>query len=64
MSSYCLNIFCNLEGFHGVGDRPNDSKARIGIIANNKEYECGSCDSRIDFSSGGTLITLTRAALM
>ena len=46
------------------GDRPNYSKARIDIIANHKEYECGSCDSRIDFGSGGTLMTLTRAALM
>ena len=28
------------------------SKARIGILGNN-EYDCGACDSRIGFGTGG-----------
>lgn len=41
---------CNIEGFNVVS---NAVKARIGIIANNEENECDSCDSRIGFGSGG-----------
>ena len=52
---------CNIEGFNVVS---NAVKARIGIIANNEDKECDTCDSRIGFGSGGTLMTPTRAALM
>lgn len=41
---------CNIEGFNVVS---SGVKARIGIIANNEENECDSCDSRIGFGSGG-----------
>ena len=47
-----LQINCNKEGFNAVGDRYQNSKARIGIIGNN-EIDCGSCDSRIGFGAGG-----------
>ena len=42
---------CNKEGFNVVGSLRN-SKARVGYIANN-ENDCGSCDSRIGFGTGG-----------
>ena len=35
-----------------MGDRYQNSKARIGIIGNN-EKDCRSCDSRIGFGAGG-----------
>ena len=41
---------CNIEGFNVVS---NAVKARIGIIANNEDDECDTCDSRIGFGSGG-----------
>ena len=47
-----LQINCNKEGFNAVGDRNDFSKARIGIIGNNEE-DCGSCNSRIGFGTGG-----------
>ena len=43
---------CNKEGFNVVGDSPRQSKARIGITAN-EQNDCGSCDSRIGFGTGG-----------
>lgn len=43
---------CNKEGFNVVCTRPRNSKARIGYIAN-QENDCGSCDSRIGFGTGG-----------
>ena len=43
---------CNKEGFNAVGDNSLHSKARIGITAN-QENDCGSCDSRIGFGTGG-----------
>ena len=43
-----LQYHCNKEGFN-VLERV---KARIGIIGNN-ENNCGSCDSRIGFGTGG-----------
>ena len=43
---------CNKEGFNAVGDSPRQSKARIGITAN-EQNDCGSCDSRIGFGTGG-----------
>ena len=46
-----LQLGCNKEGFNVVGSL-SDSKARVGYIANN-ENDCGSCDSRIGFGTGG-----------
>ena len=43
---------CNKEGFNAGRDNPRHSKARIGITAN-QENDCGSCDSRIGFGTGG-----------
>ena len=51
-SEASLQHNCNKEGFNAVGvDRPH-SKARIGILGNN-EGDCGDCDSRIGFGTGG-----------
>ena len=46
-----LQLKCNKEGFNVVCNDVN-SKARIGFVCNNKD-NCGSCDSRIGFGSGG-----------
>ena len=46
-----LQINCNKEGLNAVGNRYENSKARIGIIGNN-EKGCGSCNSRIGFGAG------------
>ena len=43
---------CSKEGFNAVGDDARQSKARIGITANQQNH-CGSCDSRIGFGTGG-----------
>ena len=51
-SKASLQHNCNKEGFNVVGDNPHQSKARMGIIAN-QENDCGSCDSRIGFGIGG-----------
>ena len=40
---------CNKEGFNVEG---GNSKARIGVIAN-QEKNCWTCDSRIGFGTGG-----------
>ena len=47
-----LQRSCNKEGFNAVGDDSRQSKARIGIIANQQNH-CSSCDSRIGFGTGG-----------
>ena len=47
-----LQLNCNKEGFNAVGTAIHHSKARIGYIANH-ENDCGSCDSRIGFGTGG-----------
>ena len=47
-----LQLYCNKEGFNAVGTASYRSKARIGYIAN-QENDCGSCDSRIGFGTGG-----------
>ena len=44
---------CNAEGFN-VHPNSNNSKARIGLIANN-EGDCGTCESRIGFGCAGTV---------
>ena len=43
---------CNKEGFNYVGTSSSHSKARVGYIANDQN-DCGSCDSRIGFGTGG-----------
>ena len=43
---------CSKEGFNAVGDDARQSKARIGITAN-EQNDCGSCESRIGFGTGG-----------
>ena len=47
---------CNKEGFNARSTRQHNnkdmSKARIGILGNN-ENDCGQCDSRIGFGTGG-----------
>ena len=48
-----LQLHCNIEGFNAVSGSSSHPKARIGIIANNENSECNSCDSRIGFGSGG-----------
>ena len=45
-----LQVKCNKEGFNALV-KEEYSKARIGIIANDKN--CYSCDSRIGFGTGG-----------
>ena len=47
-----LQLNCNKEGFNAVGTASDHAKARIGYIAN-QENDCGSCDSRIGFGTGG-----------
>ena len=51
-SQASLQPYCNKEGFNAVGDNPRQSKARIGITAN-QQNDCSSCDSRIGFGTGG-----------
>ena len=51
-SKASLQYNCNKEGFNAVGDNSGQSKARIGIISNDR-YNCASCDSRIGFGTGG-----------
>ena len=47
-----LQANCNKEGFNVVCSWRRYSKARIGIVSENKN-ECGSCDSRIGFGTKG-----------
>ena len=51
-SQASLQLYCNKEGFNAVGSRASNSKARIGIIAN-QQNDCASCNSRIGFGTGG-----------
>ena len=44
---------CNREGFNVRSGYRKNSKARIGVIGNQKN-NCRSCDSRIGFGTGGT----------
>ena len=43
---------CNKEGFNVFCSQNQNSKVRIGIVSNGGT-ECDSCDSRIEFSTGG-----------
>jgi len=47
-----LQVKCSKEGFNALSTRNDASKARIGILGNN-ENDCASCDSRIEFGTGG-----------
>ena len=47
-----LQLLCNKEGFNARSDSADYSKARIGILGN-KDNDCGWCDSRIGFGTGG-----------
>ncbi len=51
-SRVSLQRNCNKQGFNVVSGNPVQSKARIGIIAN-QENDCNTCDSRIGFGTGG-----------
>ena len=47
-----LQLGCNKEGFNAVCTLSGYSKARVGYIANDSN-NCGYCDSRIGFGTGG-----------
>ncbi|XP_022804041.1 protocadherin Fat 4-like isoform X2 [Stylophora pistillata] len=51
-SNASLQTSCVREGFNAVCGNQKASKARIGIIGNDKEA-CSDCDSRIGFGTGG-----------
>jgi len=51
-SEASLQSYCNREGFNAVANFEVNAKARIGLISNNED-DCGTCDSRIGFGSGG-----------
>ena len=51
-SQASLQLHCNKEGFNAAGSVQGSSKARIGILGNNKN-NCTDTDSRIGFGSGG-----------
>ena len=51
-SEASLQHNCNKEGFNAVSVNPRLSKARIGILGNNKN-NCDRCESRIGFGTGG-----------
>ena len=43
---------CNKEGFNVASSCQPHAKARIGILGNG-EHDCGTCNSRIGFGTGG-----------
>ena len=51
-SQASLQANCNKEEFNAVERSFATSIARIGIISN-QQNDCGSCDSRIGFGTGG-----------
>ena len=56
-SEASMQFNCNREGFNAKSDKQHypgrdQAKARIGILGNN-ENDCGQCDSRIGFGTGG-----------
>jgi len=50
-SEASLQTGCNKEGFN-VASSSSYAKARIGILGND-QGDCGTCDSRIGFGTGG-----------
>ena len=51
-SQASLQPYCNKEGFNAASADSDHSKARIGILGNDYD-NCGLCDSRIGFGTGG-----------
>ena len=51
-SQASLQLNCKKEGFNAAANFSGNSKVRIGIISNDQN-DCGSCDSRIGFGTGG-----------
>ena len=51
-SQASLQRNCNKEGFNALFTVRGNSRARIGIVAN-QENDCLTCDSRIGFGTGG-----------
>ena len=51
-SDASLQLNCNKEGFNAVSVHLQKSKARIGIISNDKD-DCSYCNSRIGLGTGG-----------
>ena len=51
-SEASLQLNCDKEGFNAVCSNLRSSKARIGIISNDKD-DCAYCNSRIGFGTGG-----------
>ena len=51
-SKASLQHNCNKEGFNALGTSNFHTKARVGIISNGQN-DCGSCNSRIGFGTGG-----------
>ena len=47
-----LQANCNKEGFNAACSAKGSTRARIGILAN-EQKDCGTCDSRIGFGTGG-----------
>ena len=47
-----LQSNCNKEGFNAVGSDYPHSRARIGILGNDRN-DCRYCDSRVGFGTGG-----------
>ena len=56
-----MQSHCNREGLNVVGD-PHQSKARIGITAN-QENDCITCDSRIGLAQEVYMMTPTRVEM-
>ena len=52
-SQASLQHNCNKEGFNVKCTEISHSKARIGIVSNNNDDGCTTCDSRIGFGTGG-----------
>ena len=51
-SEASLQLNCNKEGFNLYSSSQSNSKARIGFLGN-EQNNCGTCDSRIGFGTGG-----------
>ena len=51
-SQASLQLNCNKEGFNVVCSRSSHSRARIGIVGNERKA-CSFCDSRIGFGTAG-----------
>ena len=51
-SEASLQKNCKKEGFNAVSGNPDHSKARIGIIGDDRK-DCWNCNSRIGFGTGG-----------